>query len=84
MYDLGDTGYNDAILKYVPCEKKLYYINNGAVLAFDELTDEKTIVAERCRSRNDLNSDYGDFAGYTDFSGRKVVSIFGNIILTDE
>ena len=84
MYDFGDTGHDDAILKYVSCEKKLYYIKNGSVLAFDELTDEKTIVAERCRTRNDLSSDYGDFVGYTDFSGRKVIVIFGNIILGDE
>ncbi len=84
MYDFGDTGHDEAILKYVSCEKKLYYIKNGAVLAFDELTDEKTIVAERCRTRNDLSSDYGDFVGYTDFSGRKVIVIFGNIILGDE
>ena len=83
MYDFGDVG-SSTLLKYVPCEDKVYYIYNGTVYVLDEETDESAKVVERCRTINDLNSDYGDFAGFTDASGRKLVTVYGNLIWNDK
>ncbi len=78
MYDFGEVS-DSTLLKYVPCEKKVYYISDSTVYSLDENTEEITTVSEKCRTRTYLSSDYGDFAGFTDLSGRRVASVYGNL-----